>query len=66
MPMNSERKEEALEPQNVEVPPHQGELPEKPDLGKGGEDRHEPTRPLTPGPFRPIVDPGEPTSVEEK
>jgi hypothetical protein len=64
--MNYERQGEALEPQNVEVPPNKGELPEKPDLGKGGEDEHELTKPLPRGTFRPVTDPGEPTSVEEK
>jgi hypothetical protein len=64
--MNHERQGEALEPQNVEVPPNKGELPEKQDLGKGGEDEHELTKPLPRGTFRPVTDPGEPTSVEEK
>jgi hypothetical protein len=62
--VNSKPQEKALEPQNMEVPPHKVELPEKPERGKGSEDRHEPTRPLPRGPFRPVTDAGEPTNVE--
>ena len=63
--MNSEPEEEALKPQEAALPPGQGELPEKPSMGKGGEDPHQPASPLPQGPFRPITDPGEETGVEE-
>jgi len=62
--MTAERRPKVLHPRSVELTATQGDLPAEPSEGKGGDDRRDPSRPLRRGRFRPITDPGEPSSVE--
>lgn len=59
---------ESLEPTSVDLSAQMAELPEKPmkqRQRRGADDRRPETYRLPAGPFRPIVDPGEATVVEE-
>jgi hypothetical protein len=61
--LSSHDHEKGSEPQTVELHPSQAELPERPT---GFDDHRSATGSLPQGPFRPIRDTGDETSVEEQ
>ena len=63
--MTTEREESNLEPTVVELKPEQAEIPDTLVQETHPEDRRHLRPPLPRGPFRPVTDLGEETTVEE-
>jgi hypothetical protein len=63
--MKSDREEATVEPDKVELTPESAQIQDTPVPEKPGEDRRHMRPPLPRGPFRPVTDLGEETTVEE-
>jgi hypothetical protein len=63
--MTTEREEPDLDPREVELKPAQAEIPDTPVQETHGEDRRHMRPHLPRGPFRPVTDLGQETTVEE-